>query len=98
MRKERRGAPGGRQNAESYLVVHKSWSHEFRVQTDHEDESFTWLSQYQALQFYPKAAVCDYGAHPDFLAFLTESTTDHVSTNLLNPVLWYYFHNVTACL
>ena len=75
MRKERRGAPGGRQNAESYLVVHRAWSREFRVQTDNEHENVTWLSQHQALQFYPKAVVCDYGAHPDFLAFPTETIT-----------------------
>ena len=36
------------------------------------DDTVTWLSQYQALQFCPKAAVYDDGAHPDFPAFPTE--------------------------
>ena len=35
--------------------------------------SVTLLSQYQVLQFCPKAAVCDDGAHPDFPAFPTEN-------------------------
>ena len=63
MRKERRGAPGGRQNAESYLHKFVEYGH---------DETVTWLSQYQALQSCPKAAVYDDGAHPDFPAFPTE--------------------------
>ena len=64
MRKERRGAPGGRQNEESYL--HKL------VTTPCLEYRQTWLSQHRALQFCPKAAVCDDGAHPDFPAFPTK--------------------------
>ena len=68
------GAKRGTRRATKCRIIPIAQGLVTSVQTGHEHDhvSVTWLSQYQVLQFYPKAAVCDYGAHPDILAFLTE--------------------------